>query len=193
MIALLLSYTALYVKTQNFEYLVVEQHIEYKLLFYLLIFLFGIELGKRAKHVENYSRKEWIGLVACIFIIYVHKLLMMQGWAGAWQFVQQAAIFPVMFFAIRLANHSAIARLMQAPWVGQFMMVCAAMTLELYMVHGPIREPFNPGPKGFPGNVVSYLPMVVLAAYLVHIISQFLREHMLTEGVSKSVSCADSS
>lgn len=182
---LLLAYSMLYIKNSNFNYLAIEQILEFKLIFYILIFLFGIELAKRPKHVNSNTWKDWIGLAVCMIIIYGHKLLMMQGWAGGWQFIQQLAIFPSVFFGIRLANCNAINRIMQTPWVSKFIKLCASMTLELYIVHGPIRELINPSSAGFPGNVVIYLPMVFLAAYVVRAINRSITTRMLSRDVSK--------
>ena len=180
-VALLLTYTMLYINTPDFNYLVVEQHIEFKLIFYLLMFFFGIELAKRAQYLEHHTWRDWIGLLVSIGILYGHKLLMMQGLAGEWQFVQQIAIFPAVFFALRLASCRAAARLMNAPWIGKFLGLCAAMTLELYIVHGPIRGVFSPVPEHFPFNVFVYLPIVVLVALAVYSISQLITKRMLAD------------
>lgn len=170
-ILLLLIYVALYSRAENYNSLIIEQEMNFKLVFYFLIFMFGIFLASVESKIKYHGVGDYLILLLFIFVIYGHKLLVMMtgGKYAEYQFVQQIAIFPLVFYFLKISRSDWVGGLFNIEtWAGRFVSLVAAMTLELYIVHGPLRGLMLPYLGDFPGNVMVYLPFVFITAYMLH-------------------------
>lgn len=168
---LVLIYITLYLRAENYSDLIIEQEMNFKLVFYFLIFTFGIFLASVESKIKYKSVGDYLMLLLFVFVIYGHKLLVMMtgGKYAEYQFVQQMAIFPLVFYFLKISRSDWVGRLFNIEtWAGRFVSLVAAMTLELYIVHGPLRGLMLPYLGGFPGNVMVYLPFVFFVSYVLH-------------------------
>jgi peptidoglycan/LPS O-acetylase OafA/YrhL len=166
-----LIYITLYLRAESYNRLIIEQEMNFKLVFYFLIFTFGIFLASVESKIKYQGVVDYFMLLLFILVIYGHKLLVMMtgGNYSEFQFVQQMAIFPLVFYFLKISRSDRVGRLFNIEtWAGRFVSLVAAMTLELYIVHGPLRGLMLPYLGGFPGNVIVYLPFVFITAYVLH-------------------------
>lgn len=179
----LVIYTAMYVSAGYYSILIVEQWIQFKTVFYFLVFLFGIDLavsgyGMPVKH------RSWLGnfllFIASLLLFYGHKLLMMRGMLLQWQFVEQVLIFPIILALMRLFHQPGVLRwLASLPQLNHLMGLGAAMTLELYLTHGPLRGLLAPTLPPFPLSVGIYLLAVVLYSYGLYRVNGWVRRGVI--------------
>lgn len=180
MAVLILLYMVLYARISDFSMLVIEQTMHFKLVFYAMVFLYGIALASLNHRIVYRGPVDVVALLACLVVMYGHKLIALSGQAQEWQFIQQLALFPMLFFAIKVARaHWLLAFLHRQRRLSSAVSIVAAMTLELYIVHGPIRGLMLPHIGGFPGNVLVYLPVVFLLAYFFYRLNAWVMTHLL--------------
>lgn len=168
---LVLIYAALYLRAESYGSLIIEQEMNFKLVFYFLIFIFGIFLASVEHKIKYQGVFDYLMLLLFILVIYGHKLLVMMtgGKYAEYQFVQQMAIFPLVFYFLKISQSVWMGKLFNIEaWAGRCAAFVAAMTLELYIVHGPLRGLMLPYLGGFPGNIIAYLPFVFFASYVLH-------------------------
>lgn len=169
--ALFFIYIALYLGAENYDSLIIEQEMRFKLVFYFAIFAFGVYLGSVADRIKYKGLTDILMLLLFLLVIYGHKFLVLKtgGKYAEFQFIQQVAIFPLVFYFLKISQSDWVGRLFNVEsWAGRFVSLVAAMTLELYIVHGPLRGLMLPYLGGFPGNVIIYLTIVFVASYVLH-------------------------
>lgn len=170
-VLLLFVYITLYLGAANYDGLIIEQEMRFKLVFYFAIFAFGVYLGSVADRIRYQGLADVLMLMLFLAVIYGHKFLVLKtgGKYAEFQFVQQVAIFPLVFYFLKISQSDWVGRLFKVEsWAGRFVSLVAAMTLELYIVHGPLRGLMLPYLGGFPGNVIIYLTIVFIASYVLH-------------------------
>lgn len=179
----LATYMAMYVSAGYYSILIIEQWIQFKVMFYFLVFLFGLDLA-----VSGYGMPvrpgDWVGtfllLILSLLLFHGHKLLMMQGMLLQWQFVQQVLIFPIMLTLMRLFHQPGVLRwLGSLPRLNHLLGLGAAMTLELYLTHGPLRGLLAPTLPPFPLSVGVYLLVVLLYSYGLFRVNGWVRRFLI--------------
>jgi len=180
MAALVALYIMLYARIPDFSVLAIEQTMHFKLVFYAMVFLYGIALASVNDRIVYRGPVDVVALFVCLIVMYGHKLLALGGHVQEWQFVQQLALFPILFFAIKVARAGwLLGFLGRQRWLSRAVGIVAAMTLELYIVHGPLRGLMLPHIGGYPGNVLIYLSVVFLLAYLFYRLNGWVMAHFL--------------
>lgn len=173
-------YVVLYARIPDFSVLAIEQTMHFKLVFYAMVFLYGIALASFNDRIAYCGFGDIVALLACLILMYGHKLLALAGYAQEWQFIQQLVLFPMLYFAIKVARASWLLDFVgRQRWLTRAISIVAAMTLELYIVHGPLRGLMLPHIGGFPGNMLIYLPVVFLLAYLFYRVNAWAMTHLL--------------
>lgn len=175
-------YVVMYISAEDYQILIIEQWIQFKVVFYFLVFLFGMDLA-----VSGYGMPDrqggWLGilflLILALLLFYGHKLLMMQGLLLQWQFVQQLLIFPIIWALMRLFHQPGLLRwLASQPQLNHLLGFGAAMTLELYLTHGPLRALLAPYLPPFPVSVGVYLLAVLVYSYALYRVNLWLRRRL---------------
>ena len=187
-------YVPMYLTATDYSLLIIEQEIRFKLVFYFMTFLFGIYLAENwtgVRRSRSQTSFDIVMLALALMILYGHKLLMGRGLFSSWQFIQQIMIFPIILALIRLVNLPSVVKwLGSTMWLNHLIGLGAAMTLELYLTHGPLRAVMYPYLPTFPLNIVLYAPVVLLTAYCLYRINVILRvkaEFLLTSIAINSV------
>ena len=172
-------YLPMYLAATDYSLLIVEQEIRFKLPFYFIVFLFGIFFARNMIGMQRSRRQtcfDIILLLSSLSVFYGHKILMGHGLFSSWQFIQQVLIFPIILALMRLAHlPSVLVFLGSRKWLNHIIGLGAAMTLELYLTHGPLRAVMYPYLTGFPLNIVLYVFVVLLIAYMLFRLNVFLR------------------
>jgi hypothetical protein len=181
--ATLLIYVMMYLSAKDYSILIIEQWIQFKAVFYFLVFLFGLDLAVSGCGMPVKS-EGWVGsfllLIVPLLFFYGHKLLMMKGMLLQWQFVQQVLIFPIILAFMRLFHQPGFLRwLGSLPRLNHLLGLGAAMTLELYLTHGPLRGLMALYLPPFPLNVGIYLLAVLLYSYGLYRLNGWVRQNLI--------------
>jgi peptidoglycan/LPS O-acetylase OafA/YrhL len=174
---ILCIYVILYFRIQSFESLVIEQDVNFKLVFYSSVFLFGIYLASVDQKIKYTGISDFAMLLLFLVVIYGHKLLVLTtaGKFSEFQFIQQLAIFPLVFYFLKISRSGLVENFMnKCEELRGGVTLVAAMTLELYIVHGPLRGLMLPYIGAFPGNVIIYVPTVFVISYFLYRLNKYL-------------------
>jgi peptidoglycan/LPS O-acetylase OafA/YrhL len=137
----------------------------FKWIFYLQTMFFGAYLAGSARSCQPNFLKDGLALVFLIALYY--GILFFMSKFGGWQFqaVTHVLMFPVLFFFLRFAESKEITALVQARYVGTVISLMAALTLEIYLLHGYVRSfPFVLKTI-FPLNIVVFWVVTVSLSY----------------------------
>jgi hypothetical protein len=171
-------YVIFYIDISDYSRLVIEQQIKFKLVFYYGVFMFGIYLAKSRGRsiIFNGSGIFYLVLLfVSVLVFYGHKLLMAAGYLMEYQFVQHIMIFPIILSLICLLQSKFIHTVLDSSAKLKFCVgIISAMTLELYLTHGPIRGLVLRLGLSFPLSVLSYVVIVVVYSYVLHSINSRL-------------------
>lgn len=179
MLILAIIYVVSYAQFSNFSMLVIEQTIAFKLIFYAMVFLFGIYFASINDKIIYSGVRDYMILVGIVILIYLHKILWMKGIATEYQFIQQLLIFPMLYYFMKISHSPLIVDvIMKRPVISSVITLIGAMTLELYIVHGTIRPIVVKYLPGFPENVAVYLIFVFLISYLFYRGNSKLLQHI---------------
>ena len=186
-LATCITYGVAYIGYLDLAVFSIEQP-PFKLLFYLLVVLFGIELAMRSEQIMGARPWDIIGFVACAVAIYSHKLVIAWGVGLRIQFLQQIFMFPMLYYLLKIARSGfIIQRVMGHPVVGHVIRYVGVMTLEIYLVHGPLKDYLDAWPLPFPVNVVVLAVCTLILATLVRYLSSLILNNILTEDLRWSV------
>jgi hypothetical protein len=156
----------------------------FKILFYLLVVLWGVELARRNDRLRYAGPRDLAGLALCLAIIYSHKGLIIHGIGLRLQCLQQLLVFPLLYYSLKTARSPFLTeRVMGRPLVGPAIHYISTLTLEIYCVHGLIKEYVILLGLPFPGNLAVLLAGTILLAVLVKYLGSFISAYVLTEDV----------
>ncbi|WP_394752640.1 acyltransferase [Crenothrix sp.] len=155
-----------YSQFSDYSSLVIESTMTFKLIFYALIFLLGIYFASINNKISYKGISDYCILFFLVFLIYFHKILMYKEILGGFQFIQQLLILPLLYYFLKISKSNFVLDILLKPTlITSFISIIAAMTLELYMVHGPIRMLIYQYLPKFPENVFLYLPVTFFVSY----------------------------
>ncbi len=151
----------------------------FKWIFYLQTMFFGGYLAGRAKFVKTSFYKDGVALV--FFIALYYGILFFMSRFGGWQFqaVTHLLMFPILFFFLRFAESKEITVLVQSKYLGAIISLMAALTLEIYLLHGSVRAfPFVLKTI-FPLNLVVFWVVTIALSYVLNRVAGIIRKKVL--------------
>lgn len=170
-----LLYIFFYLQFSDYSSWVTESTLLFKIIFYAMIFLSGIYFAAINERIIYRGIVDWLALLLMLIVIYVHKFMMLNGFSGELQFIEQLAIFPLLYYCLKVSKSTfVIETLMKQPVIAGFISVIAAMTLELYMVHGATRILIHQFIATFPVNVILYLLITFMISYGLYRFTQYM-------------------
>ncbi len=137
----------------------------FKCIFYLQTMFFGGYLAGCVRSGQPNFFKDGLALV--FFIALYYGILFFMSKFGGWEFqaVTHVLMFPILFFFLRFAESREITALVQSKYVGTAISLMAALTLEIYLLHGYVRAfPFVLKTI-FPLNIVVFWIVTVALSY----------------------------
>ncbi len=140
----------------------------FKWIFYLQTMFFGGYLAARKKFSKTDFYKDGVALMLLIALYY--GILFCMSKLGGWQFqaVTHLLMFPILFFFLRFAESKEISALVQSKYLGSFISLMAALTLEIYVLHGSVRQfPFVLNTI-FPLNIVLFWLVTITLSYVLN-------------------------
>lgn len=169
LLGLAILYVIFYLQFEDYSTLVVEQTVSFKVIFYGMVFLSGIYFGSIHEKIRYRGFRDYLFLLLCIAAIYAHKYLMMKGFYTNLQFVQQLFLFPTIYFFLKVSKSPLVLEWIMKPrFLNSVITLIGAMTLELYLIHGPLRLIAYEYFPGFPTNILVFFIFTFILAYLIY-------------------------
>ncbi|HSZ01599.1 MAG TPA: acyltransferase [Terriglobales bacterium] len=157
----------------------------FRLLFYLLVVLWGVYLGSRSDKIQFSGIQDVFFLFLSIACIYGHKYLMQRGSLAEFQFVQQLASFPMLYFWAKVANSSFIRdTIMGGRYLGRALTFVSGMTLEIFMVNNSI-DPLDSKLGSFPLNVIALISINIALALIIYYCAKPIRKALESDGPAR--------
>lgn len=152
----------------------------FDLIHYFMIFIFGIFIAKKNKDIVCSGIKDYFISIVVVGLIYLHKFLMLKGFCLEYQFLQQLAMYPLVFYLIKISRSPfIITRLMRSPRLSRPVDFLANHTLEIYMVHQTISAPILHMQMPLPLNILVFLGLTFSLSAIVNRLATSVRQKIL--------------
>lgn len=150
----------------------------YRCIAFFLIMLQGAIIGKNAKNMA--FRPAHIGLLlVSVAFFYLFFYLGRNNWLILFSFV---ALLGITYYTYLLCCAPLLRRLYENKWVGQLIFIVSQCCLEVYLIQKYVfTEKLN---DYFPLNIPLIMLAVLLAAYIVKTIAQFISQTFRSEPYS---------
>jgi hypothetical protein len=104
---------------------------------------------------------------------------MFKGYAFTIQFVEQIAVFPIIFYSLKISRSEFVLnRVMNNPIVSKIVVFISAITLEIYMSHTILKYPFLRLGIPFPVNIFFFIIISAATAYIIKYISETIAKRL---------------
>lgn len=151
----------------------------FDLMHYFMVFIFGIYIAKN-KYIVYSGIKDYFFLFSIVGLIYSHKFLMLKGIYLEYQFLQQLAMYPLVYYLLKISRSPLIInRLMNCPHISRAINFIANHTLEIYMVHQTISTPVRSLQMTFPMNIVVFLAVTFCLSAIVNRLANAVRKTIM--------------
>jgi peptidoglycan/LPS O-acetylase OafA/YrhL len=184
LLVLVVLYTFFYLQFYDYSSLVIEQTISFKVIFYGMIFLSGLYFASIHEEIRYKGIRDYIFLCVSLGVIYLHKYFMMHGITTNLQFIQQLFLFPTLYFFLKISKSPLVLDWIMKPRIlNSAISLIGAMTLELYLVHGPMRQIAYEHFPSFPVNFIGLILIVITLSYLLYRFNNALIERIKRLGL----------
>jgi peptidoglycan/LPS O-acetylase OafA/YrhL len=147
----------------------------FKLIFYFLIFLFGIHIAKSKKDIVYNGPIDLVFLFLSVSTIYLHRFLMTKNILPEMQFIQHAAMFPTVLFALKACRSPFVLNgIMKNRVLASISNFLASRTLEIYIVHMTISPHIRNLKLPFPFNIFLFLTLTLLISVFCHYLTDIV-------------------
>ena len=147
----------------------------FKFIFYFLIFLFGIHIARSKRDIVYNGPIDLLFLFLSVSTMYLHRFLMINNILPEMQFIQHAAMFPTVFFALKACRSPFILNgVMKNRALSSISNFLASRTLEIYIVHMTISPHIRNLKLPFPFNIFLFLTLTFIIAIFCHHITNIV-------------------
>lgn len=144
------------------------EDLPFKLIHYFMIFIFGIFLASRNNAIAYTGLYNYLVLLFFVALIYGHKFLMTKGLLPEFQFIQQAAMYPLVYYLLKISRAPfLLSALDKSKLVSSIVQFLSNHTLEIYIVQETIIHTVNELSFPFPLNVVIFIFFICILSVLV--------------------------
>lgn len=181
-LAILMSiiYGVIYLTVHNLKIFSIEL-MPYRLVFYFSVVLWGLYLANIRQRLKYVGVTDIILLFLSVMTIYTHKYMMMRGLYSEFQFVQHLAVFPMLFYCMRVANSPFVMNtIMGRLWSNKILCILAELTLEIYIIDSTFARTLNKTDLGSGMHVILLIALIIISAYLLHTASKYLRKYLIS-------------
>lgn len=146
----------------------------FRIIFFFNITLFGIFLSSRNDKITSHGIRDLFLCATFFAVIYLHKYLMIQNLFQNIQIIQHAAVFPFLFYSLKLARSGPVQKIMEIGVSGRPIRFLSKHTLEIYLAHTCLRKLFVDFNIIFPLNIFLFISASLFSAFLIKRISKYL-------------------
>jgi len=151
----------------------------FDLIFYFMTVLLGLYMGMNEKRIRYSGKMDVAGLIICVGIIYFHKYLMVRGFLEWLQCIQHFAVFPLLYFSLKIVRSNHIISVMAGDSAGsKTVKFLSSMTLELFMVNNSIVIAFCKIDLTFPLNAILFVGVTIILSVMVKKFAEYIRRKM---------------
>lgn len=173
-IPILIIYILYYIYLLDLSIWSIEQP-PFRLIYYLLVVLWGIYIGSQGEKLQFRGAQDVFFLILSVSVIYGHKYLMQRGLLLSFQFVQQLASFPLLYFVVKVAKSNFITyALMGNRYVGKVIAFVSGVTLEIFIVNNSLDSLVSEL-GAFPFNVIALVSLNVGLALVIFYCAKSIR------------------
>ncbi len=148
----------------------------FKLIHYFMIFLFGIYLASKNESIAYTGLHNYLAIVLLLAITYGHKFLMTKGLYPEFQFIQQAAMYPMVYYLLKISRSPLISSwLMRSRAISASVQFIADHSLELYIVQETIHHPVLQLNLAFPLNAVVFIALTFILSAIINKMAAMFR------------------
>jgi len=148
-----------------------------KLIHYFMIFLFGIYLASKNKSIAYTGVHNYFVLIFLVTVVYGHKFLMTKGLYPEFQFIQQAAMYPIVLYLLKISRSPfVLSVLMQSKIISSPVKFISNHTLELYIIQETIAGPVLKLNFSFPWNAITFILLTFIFSSIVHRLAEIIRK-----------------
>ena len=143
---------------------------------YLMIFIFGIFLAMHNDKIKYTGYNNYLIIIFLVILMYAHKYMMTKGLYPEFQFIQQAVMYPLVLYLLKISRSLFIlTTLMKSKIISSIVRFLSDHTLEIYMIHETIGHPILKLQLTFPYNVFVFLTLSLILAAIVKKLSERFR------------------
>jgi hypothetical protein len=174
-----LLYMAVYVSLVDLSRWSVEES-PFDLIHYLMVFIFGIYIAKKNETIVYSGVSDYVFLFAIVGLFYAQKYLMLKGLYFEYQFLQQLAMYHILYYLLKISRSPLIkVKLMSLPALYKAIDFIAKNTLEIYMVHQTISSAVLSIQMQFPLNIIMFLLLTICLSTIINSLANTIRRKIL--------------
>lgn len=150
-----------------------------KLIHYFMIFLFGIYLATKNRAIVYSGIHNYFVLLFLVAVVYGHKFLMTKGLYTEFQFIQQAAMYPIVFYLLKISRSSLVLSMVnKSNFISTTIQFLSNHTLELYIIQTTIIWVILNLKFPFPLNMIVFLFLTCIFSALVNKLASTIRTRL---------------
>lgn len=143
---------------------------------YLMIFIFGIFIAMHNEKIKYTGYSNYFTVIFFVVLIYAHKFMMTKGLYPEFQFIQQAAMYPIVYYLLKISRSPfVLAGLVKSKIIFPIAKFLSDHTLEIYMIHETISHSVLKLQLPFPTNVFIFLLLTFVLATIVKRLAEIFR------------------
>ncbi len=176
---LIIPYLFFYITRVDLSRYSIEGPGYFKWIFYLQTMFFGGYMAGRAKFAKTSFIKDGLALIFVIGLYYGILILMSKGCGWPFQAVTHLLMFPILFLFLKVSESGVITSLMTTRYAGTAISLMAALTLEIYLLHGAVYSHPIIQNLLFPLNIVIFWLVVIFLSFVLNRISRFIIRRLI--------------
>lgn len=148
----------------------------FKLIHYFMIFLFGIYLAIKNKSITYTGPPNFLILLLLVALVYGHKFMMTKGLYSEFQFIQQTAMYAIVFYLLKVSRSPFVSLgLMKSKMISSVVQFISNHSLELYIVQETIVQAVLKLDFSFPFNIITFIILTFIFSAIVKRMAEFMR------------------
>jgi hypothetical protein len=149
------------------------------LIHYFMIFLFGIYIASKSKPVSYTGIHNYFIFILMIAAIYGHKFLMTKGLFPEFQFIQQLAMYPLVYYLLKISRSPFMTQtMMQKRAIASPINFISDHSLELYIVQETIVSSVHRLNLPFPASLLTFIFLTCVFSAVINKLAGMLRERI---------------
>ena len=184
---LIIPYLFFYLTTIDLSQYSIEGPGYFKWIFYLQTMFFGGYMAGRPRFTHTIFFKDGLALIFSIGLYY--GMLMMMSKVGGWQFqiATHLLMFFILFVFLKISESDVIKSLLSKRYIGAAIALMAALTLEIYLLHGAVYTHPVLQKILFPFNIILFWIVVIILSFILNRISGLIILKLFNGNKEKAV------
>jgi peptidoglycan/LPS O-acetylase OafA/YrhL len=185
---LFIPYFYMYLTAVDLSVYTIEGTGYFKWIFYLQMMLFGGYLAYHSDRIRFKNPSSIIYLTAVLTVYYALGISFMKGHYAEYQFVIHLLSFAIVYFTFAVARSAfVLEKIMIYKTTSSLIALISGVTLEIYLLQYQVYSNIVVTSLIFPINVIAFWILVIVLAFIIFRISDFIRT-LLTSQFNRKLS-----